>query len=166
VSEQAAPLLVDQIEDDVELLISVAARLNRTSAVLLASLEVPLTFRQYRTLRRVAGGYTSLGQLARRGNLSLPTVSESVDGLVKRGLIRTAQSEADRRAIVLHATDAGRAAAEAGHRALSELVGSLLDGFSAEQRSWLQKHLEQIYEAATVYFVENIQGQAQPPNTP
>lgn len=156
--QKPTTLPVDQIDDDVELLISVAARLNRTSSILLAYLDVPLTFRQYRTLRRIAGGYTSLGQLARRGNLSLPTVSENIDGLVKRGLVRTEQSETDRRAIVLHATDAGRAAAEAGHRALSDLVGSLLNGFTTAQRASLQDALQEIYDSATIYFAENLEG--------
>jgi DNA-binding MarR family transcriptional regulator len=125
---------------------------------LLASLDVPLTFRQYRTLTRVIGGYTSLSQLAKRGNLSLPTVSENVDGLVKRGLMRTQQSETDRRAIVLNVTDAGRHAAEAGQRALGDLVSSLLMDFSPDRRAQLQESLQAVYDSATIYFSENLAG--------
>jgi hypothetical protein len=54
------------------------------NAILLSSLEVPLTFRQCRTLTRVAGGRTSPSQLAAIGNLLLPTVSENVEILVRR----------------------------------------------------------------------------------
>lgn len=153
----SAPLPPDRIDDDLELLVSVAARLNRTSAMLLSSLEVPLTFRQYRTLTRVAGGYTSLRQLASRGNLSLPTVSENVDGLVKRGLMTTTPSEADRRAIILHVTDDGRAAANAGRRVIMDLVGSLLADFSLERRAALQTSLQDIYESTTIYFNSHLQ---------
>jgi DNA-binding MarR family transcriptional regulator len=151
-------LPADRIEDDYELLVSVAARLNRTSAMLLASLPVPLTFRQYRTLSRVIGGYTSLGQLAKRGNLSLPTVSENVDGLVKRGLMTTTQSESDRRAIVLQVTDAGREAAAAGQAAMSDLVGALLSELEPDRRADLQASLQVVYESATRYFTEHVQG--------
>lgn len=158
-SEQTVETLpADEIADDHELLISVAARLNRTSAVLLSSLDVPLTFRQYRTLARVIGGYTSLRQLAARGNLSLPAVSENVDGLVKRGLMETTQSTADRRAIVLHVTDAGRAAADAARAAIDDLVGFLLTGVDSARRAELQEALQEIYAAATVYFTNNLIG--------
>ncbi|NYE19270.1 MarR family winged helix-turn-helix transcriptional regulator [Microbacterium immunditiarum] len=158
VSEAAPVLAADRIEEDHELLISVAARLNRTSQMLLASLPVPLTFRQYRTLSRVIGGYTSLSQLAKRGNLSLPTVSENVDGLVKRGLMTTTASESDRRAIVLHATDAGREAAAAGQAVLKEFTKALLAELAPDRRADLQDSLRVVYEAATTYFVQNVQG--------
>lgn len=63
------------------------------NTILLSSLEVPLTFRQYRTLTRVAGGCTSPSQLAAIGNLSLPMVSENVEILVRRGLMTTSQTQ-------------------------------------------------------------------------
>jgi len=142
-------------DEGAELLVSVAARLNRISALLLSWLDVPLTFRQYRTLSRISGGYTSLSQLAQRGNLSLPTVSENVDGLVRRGLIATAKSAADRRAIVLSITDAGRDAAVAGQQAIDGFVGSLLAELSAAERQELQRLLGIIYDSATNYFEQN-----------
>ncbi len=156
--DHAEVLPADQIAEEYELLVSVAARLNRTSAVLLSALPVPLTFRQYRTLSRVAGGYTSLSQLAKRGNLSLPTVSENVDGLVRRGLMVTRQSETDRRAIVLEVTDAGREATEAGRLVLKDLIETLLSGVDADARDDLQQALHVIYESATTYFNENARG--------
>ena len=61
--------------------------------ILLSSLEVPLTFRQYRTLTRVACGCASPSQLAAIGNLSLPMVSENVEILVRRGLMTTSQTQ-------------------------------------------------------------------------
>jgi DNA-binding MarR family transcriptional regulator len=146
------PLPADPTEDERELLISVAARLNRMSTILLSSLEVPLTFRQYRTLTRVVGGATSPSQLAAIGNLSLPTVSENIDVLVRRGLMRTTQSTADRRAVVLHVTDAGQRAAEAGSKAIGDFAEALLSPLSPESRQELRASLQQVYDSATSYL--------------
>ena len=96
---------------DQELLIALSARLRRLNTIILGRLEVSLTYRQYRTLARVASGFTSMGQLAAQANLTLPTVSEAVDGLVHRGLMETRPNEVDHRAIILRVTDAGAAAA-------------------------------------------------------
>src|SRR5690242_10444140 len=101
-----------------DLIVAVPARLSRLHQWVLGNLDPRLTFRQYRTLSRVANGYTSLSQLAGRGNLSLPTVSENVDGLVRRGLLSTSQSELDRRAIVLGITEQGLAAVRTADAAL------------------------------------------------
>jgi len=138
--------------EDIELLISVARRLDRTSAMLLSGLETPLTFRQYRTLSRIMGGYSTLRELAARANLSIPSVSENIDGLAKRGLVETRPSQQDRRAITLHITPAGEAAHDAGERVLHEFIESLIAGFSPAQRAEFSKMLGAVYEAATDYL--------------
>ena len=146
------------LDKDQELLIAIAARLRRLNTNVLASLEIPLTFRQYRTLARVAGGYTSLGQLAARANLTLPTVSETVDGLVRRGLMETRPSDLDRRAIILRVTTAGAAAATAGDLVLREVTETLTLDLSDDKRAQLTELLQIVYEAATRYFTENLNG--------
>ena len=146
--------------DDIEQLVSVSARINRTSAVLLSSLDVPLTFRQYRTLTRVMSGFSTLRQLAIRGNLSIPSVSENIDGLVKRGLMETRPSREDRRAITLHITPAGEAAVAAGERVLHDFIESLIAGFTPKQRGDLSELLAGIYDAATDYFSKHLADRA------
>ncbi|TNC25729.1 winged helix-turn-helix transcriptional regulator [Amycolatopsis alkalitolerans] len=142
-----------------DLIVAVPARLNRLHQMVLGSLDPQLTFRQYRTLSRVAGGYTSLSQLAARGNLSLPTVSENVDGLVRRGLLVTTQSEHDRRAIVLGITDKGRAAVETADAALRDLVKYLVADIPAEDLPVVTNALRSLYDRATIYFnTEQIDG--------
>lgn len=146
------------LDEDQELLVAVSARLRRLNMIVLRDLETSLTFRQYRTLARVAGGYTSLGQLAARANLTLPTVSETVDGLVRRRLMETRPSDLDRRAIVLRVTDAGAAAAAAGDQAMRGVVETLTRDLSDDKRAQLTESLQIVYEAATRYFTENLNG--------
>lgn len=121
------------------------------STILLSSLEVPLTFRQYRTLTRVASGCTSPSQLAAIGILSLPTVSENVEILVRRGLMTTSQSASDRRVVVLQVTEEGLRAAKAG---TTEALPSRL---SPERRRDLSDSLRVIYDAATDYLEDFLQ---------
>ena len=144
--------------DDVDVLVTVAARLNRVSAILLSGLEVPLTFRQYRTLTRVTSGLNTLRQLASRANLSIPTVSENIDGLVKRGLMETRPSEVDRRAITLHITPAGAAAAEAATLRLHDFVEFTLAGFTPDRRGELTQALQAVYDAATHFITDELGG--------
>jgi DNA-binding MarR family transcriptional regulator len=135
-----------------DLIVAVPARLNRLHQSILGSLEPRLTFRQYRTLSRVAGGYTSLSQLAAQGNLSLPTVSENVDGLVRRGLLSTSQSDRDRRAIVLGITDEGLAAVRAADKALQDLVRYLVADIPESELPVVKNALQSLYDRATIYF--------------
>ncbi len=151
-----APERATALDPDQELLVTVAARLRRLNTIVLGHLAVPLTFRQYRTLTRVLGGDTSLRQLTVRGNLTLPTVSETVDGLARRGLIETRPSEVDRRAIVLSVTELGAAAAAAGDLALREVIDTLTRELSAEKRAELTDSLGVLYDAATRYFTDHL----------
>lgn len=137
-----------------ELLLSVAVRLNRTESIILSKLDIPLTFRQYRTLTRVAAGCTSPSQLAAVSNLSLPAISENVDALVRRGLMTSTASTTDRRAVVLDVTEAGRRAAEDGRRAIGSFTEALLAGMPARRRAALDLSLREIYDTATEYLLE------------
>ncbi|HEY8588958.1 MAG TPA: MarR family winged helix-turn-helix transcriptional regulator [Naasia sp.] len=135
-----------------DLLVAFPTRLSRLHTAILAGLDPRLTFRQYRTLSRVAEGATSMGQLAARGNLTLPTVSENVDGLVRRGLMITTPSQHDRRAVVLGVTDAGLAAVAAADEALSEFIHYLTDDLSAADLDATVATMGRMYEKATIYF--------------
>lgn len=145
----------------IDLLVGVPARLNRLIAVILYDHEPRLTFRQYRTLARVAGGYTSLRQLADRSNLSLATVSENVDGLVRRGLMTTTQSASDRRAIVLAVTDSGRDAVERADEAMQHLFEWLVDEIPDGEMTAVTNALQSMYDRATTYFEQTGVGRDQ-----
>ena len=135
-----------------QLLVSVAARLTRLHTRLLAKLDTPLTFRQYRSLIRVHAGCSSLTELASFGNLTIPTVSEGVDVLVRRGLLTRVPNREDRRAISLEIPPAGIEAVAAADAVLEDVANDLIRSVSAEGRALLPETLASIFEAATAYF--------------
>jgi MarR family transcriptional regulator, organic hydroperoxide resistance regulator len=134
------------------LLVSASARLNRLYGRVLGQLNPPLTFRQHRTLRRVDEGLTSMAALAALGNLSVPTVSESVEGLVRRGLLDRQENPQNRRQTVLSLTPAGREAKVAGDAALEAVNDHLLRVVPDEHRQVLHESLAALYDAATEVF--------------
>jgi DNA-binding MarR family transcriptional regulator len=139
-------------EDLGVLLVSASARLNRLYGRVLGQLGTSLTYRQHRLLRRVSEGHTSLAALAAFGNLTVPTVSESVEGLVRRGLLDRKVNPQNRRQMVLSLTAEGRDAKEAGDVALQALNDRLLRVVPDEHRQVLQESLAALYDAATEAF--------------
>ena len=139
-------------DDTGALLVSVAARLTRLYAKVLAQQENVLTFRQQRLLMRVREGHSSLATLAAFGNLTVPTVSESVDVLVRRGLLTRAANPENRRSMVLRLTPLGERACDAADEALDEVNRLLLAEVPDRQLTTLHTSLESIFEIATVLF--------------
>lgn len=152
------------LERDQELLVVVAARLRRLNMIVLGRLESPLTFGQYRTLGRVVGGCRSMGELTAQAGVTLPTMSETVNGLVRRGLLETRQSETDHRSVVLYATESGAAAAAAGDAVLREVIGALTRELSVGQRTALADSLQVIYDAATDYLTDPVDSETAAPH--
>jgi MarR family transcriptional regulator, organic hydroperoxide resistance regulator len=144
------------LDRDQELLVVVAARLRRLNMIVLGALDASLTFGQYRTLGRIAGGATSLSELTAQAGVTLPTMSETVNGLVRRGLIETRQNETDHRSVVLYATESGMAAAAAGDAALRGVIETLTGELSDDQRTELANSLQVIYDAATLYLTDHL----------
>ena len=89
----------------------VAAELRRTA-------EKPLAPGQMSTLMKIADGPCTLSRLAKHQAVSLPTVSRSVDMLVRRGLVERCIDKTDRRQTLVRLTHDGRdALADVGRRA-------------------------------------------------
>jgi DNA-binding MarR family transcriptional regulator len=80
---------------------SVAAELRRTS-------KKPLAPAQMGGLMRIARGPCTLSDLARHQAVSLPTVSKSVEMLVRRGWVERWVDKADRRQTLLRLSPKGR----------------------------------------------------------
>jgi MarR family transcriptional regulator, organic hydroperoxide resistance regulator len=141
-----------RVEDTGALLVSVAARLTRLYGKVLAQQENALTFRQQRLLMRVREGHSSMATLAAFGNLTVPTVSESIDGLVRKGLMTRTENPENRRSMLLGLTPLGEEACDAADAALDEVNRILLAEISNEQLSTLHEALDTIFEAATECF--------------
>ena len=87
----------------------------------------------------VFGGPTTLGELARIEQVSLPTMTRIAASLTKAGYVARAVDPDDRRFIHLEATRSGRALLQEGRRRRVVSVGALLSGLSdAELRRCAQ----------------------------
>lgn len=128
-----------------EMLLSFAGRLTRLQTEILAGLDVPLTFRQYRILSRVDAGHTSLMALCRLAHRNPPTMSESVNKLVKQRLLTRANAAADRRTMTLALTATGRESHEAGRLALEKFGSELTTGLDEHVKEDLFKVLHRLY---------------------
>ncbi|MEU0514336.1 MULTISPECIES: MarR family winged helix-turn-helix transcriptional regulator [unclassified Amycolatopsis] len=128
-----------------EVLLSFAGRLTRLQTEILAGLDVPLTIRQYRILTRVGAGHTSLMALCRLAHRNPPTMSESVNKLVKQGLLTRETKAADRRTMALALTPEGREAQEAGRLALEKFSAELTAGLDERIKDDLLTVMHRIY---------------------
>lgn len=115
-------------------LLELAPRLTRLENVVLGEIDPPLTFRQYRLLERVSQGHATITGLGRLATITLPAVSESVDVLVRKGLLVRRTSEHDRRESRLSLTSSGRRALLAARRALDGLAATILS--EVNPRRW------------------------------
>jgi DNA-binding MarR family transcriptional regulator len=133
-------------------LVAVAARLTRLYGKVLTQLETPLTFRQQRVLMRVREGHTSMATLAGLANLTVPTVSEGIDVLVRRELMTRTENPENRRSMLLRLTPLGERALDEADAALDEVNRILLTEVAPDQLAVLHKALGSIFDAATTYF--------------
>lgn len=135
-----------------QVLLSLAGRLTRWQTDALANLDVPLTLRQYRLLRRVRDGHTTAAELARLARRSLPTISQSIDVLVRNELLSRQRSERDRRVVELTLTSHGEGALEIADRAVEAIVHELASRVPEGLTGPLLDALHELYEGTTQYL--------------
>jgi DNA-binding MarR family transcriptional regulator len=116
-------------------LLRLGSRLHRLTVETLESLSVPLSVPQYRILDRVSHGIASLTQLAELARRQPPTVSKSVDSLVRQGLVERSEAATDRRAMALSLTPDGAALLREAREALDRLGRWLVEAAAAEPAS-------------------------------
>ncbi len=105
----------------------VAAELRQTATK-------PLAPGQMSTLMKIADGPCTMSQLARHQAVSLPTVSRSVDMLVRRGLVERWIDKADRRQTLVRLTSDGREALASVRRRAEAHIESKLETLTADER--------------------------------
>lgn len=113
-----------------EALLRLGMRLYRFELETLDSLRVPLSIRQYYILDRVDHHITSMTELAALAHRRAPTISRSVDSLVRQGLLARHISPSDRRAATLKMTPVGTTVLDEARlalRALEATVGEYFD---------------------------------------
>lgn len=107
-------------------LFDIAPRLTRLENQSLRDVGPGLTFRQYRILCRVEEGNRTVTAIGRLATLSLPAISESTEGLVRKGLLEREVDASDRRSAQLALTEAGRLAMLEADTVLDELAEELV----------------------------------------
>lgn len=81
-----------------------------------------LSLAQFRVLAFIDEGGERASQLAERLAVGKPTVTAVVDGLVERGYLKRTADCADRRAVKITLTAAGRRALEQAEKAMTALL--------------------------------------------
>jgi DNA-binding MarR family transcriptional regulator len=91
-----------------------------------AAADFGITVEQFHVLRYVRGGMESMSELASAKNISLPAISQAVDVLVQKGLVKRSHSKEDRRHVQLSLTHEGEA---------------LLDALFRRTKSWMSERM-------------------------
>ena len=139
-SYKAASTAVDRLDVTLDgtskraahLLSSLAPRLNRvvrTQVRPLAGLSLP----QFIMLRALRLGPLSSGALAQRFGVSRPTITRTVDGLVKKNLIERLPDGRDRRVTMIALTGAGRDLHATTEATAERHLSALIEPLSAER---------------------------------
>lgn len=134
----------DEIERGEMLLLAVSS-MHRLQIEKLQQLEISLTLRQYRILQRIGQGHTSMSELSKLAHRALPTISESVDGLIRRKLLSRRTSVHDRRTGVLSLTPSGKKALALGTACLDRLAEGFFGELSISQQAVLEDLATRMY---------------------
>jgi DNA-binding MarR family transcriptional regulator len=105
---------------------------------------------QWATLRRIGRSPCTMSELARYKGVGLPTVSKSVEMLVRRGWVERWVDKADRRLTLVRLTVPGRAVLDDCRRALESFLDERLAHLSAAERKTLDASLQLVRRVLTV----------------
>jgi DNA-binding MarR family transcriptional regulator len=129
--------VVDARQAARELLGAVMLVMRTVAAELRRSSDDPLAPAQFGTMMRVATGPCTMSDLARHQAVSLPTVSKSIDALVRRGFIERCVDPMDRRQTLVRLTPTGQRKMADVRRRAEEFVARKLTALSSEERAQL-----------------------------
>jgi DNA-binding MarR family transcriptional regulator len=102
---------------------------------------------QWVTLRRLAEGPCTMSELARHKDVSLPTVSKSVEMLVRRGWVERAAVDGDRRQTLVRLTAGGRRVLAECRRQSEQLLAERLAALTPQERAQVAASLELVHRA-------------------
>jgi DNA-binding MarR family transcriptional regulator len=114
------------IRDAARLLTALAPRLNRAMRGQVRP-KAGLSMPQFILLRALRHGPLPAGQLAQRFGVSRPTITRTVDGLVKKGLVERHVDPSDRRLAMIALTAAGQSLHESTELAAEDYLATLLE---------------------------------------
>ena len=104
---------------------------------------------QWSTLRRIGRTPCTMSELARYKGVGLPTISKSVDMLVRRGWVERWVDKSDRRQTLVRLTAGGRRALTDCRRALEVFLDERLLSLSAAERNAIDHSLQLVRRVLT-----------------
>ncbi len=114
-----------------------------------------LTARQFwfvNAARELPGG--SLGEIARRQRMDAPTASRTAEGLARRGLLRIAPDDRDRRAVRVLLTPAGSRLADRIAPVAASVRTAVVRGLSRREQDALRSALRTVISNLDLFAAE------------
>ena len=102
----------------------------------------PIELTQWATLRRISRSPCTMSALARHKGVGLPTISKSVEMLVRKGWVERWIDKTDRRQTLVRLTPAGRRVLADSRARLEELLDGRLAMLTAAERDALASQLQ------------------------
>jgi DNA-binding MarR family transcriptional regulator len=105
---------------------------------------------QWSTLRRIGRSPCTMSELARHKGVGLPTISKSVEMLVRRGWVERWIDKSDRRQTLVRLTPSGRRVLTECRHALETFLDERLAHLTAAERDALDASLQLVRRVLTV----------------
>ena len=105
---------------------------------------------QWSTLRRIGRSPCTMSELARFKGVGLPTISKSVEMLVRRGWVERWIDKSDRRQTMVRLTAPGRRVLADCRRALENFLDERLAHLTAAERKEVDASLQLVRKVLTV----------------
>lgn len=96
----------------------------------------------FRVLSAISARNCNLSELAEHQNVSLPTMSATVQTLVERGWLERDRSADDRREITLRMTEEGRRVLAHEHRRLTEWIAAKMESLEPKDVKHVERALD------------------------
>jgi DNA-binding MarR family transcriptional regulator len=105
---------------------------------------------QWSTLRRIGRSPCTMSELARHKGVGLPTISKSVEMLVRRGWVERWIDKSDRRQTMVRLTPAGRRILTECRQALETFLDERLAHLTAAERNAVDASLQLVRKVLTI----------------
>jgi len=104
---------------------------------------------QWSTLRRIGRAPCTMSELARYKGVGLPTISKSVDMLVRRGWAERWIDKSDRRQTLMRLTPAGKKMLASCRKALERFLDARLASLTSTERDSIDASLQLVRRVLT-----------------
>jgi DNA-binding MarR family transcriptional regulator len=105
---------------------------------------------QWSTLRRIGRSPCTMSELARHRGVGLPTISKSVEMLVRRGWVERWIDKSDRRQTLVRLTPSGRRVLADCRHALEKFLDARLAHLTATERNAVDASLQLVRSVLTL----------------